>query len=115
MISKKNIKCYRGLSLSRGNDYIYIQPNVLLLPYIPCYTITFPADMSDDYAILPSASSTIVISVSDNEITGSLRGVNTRVCNVGKHANKMKFLLLIEFHSGCLFPFISTNQSEFVD
>ncbi|MGF7143851.1 AraC-like DNA-binding protein [Anaerotaenia torta] len=71
--------------------------------------------MSDEYTILPSASSTMVISVSDQKITGALRGVNTKICNVGKHANKMRFLLLVEFHSGCLFPLIRADQSEFVD
>ncbi len=115
MISKKNIECYQGISLSRGEDFLYIPPNVLLRPYISCYTITFPANMSDEYTILPSASSTMVISVSDQKITGALRGVNTKICNVGKHANKMRFLLLVEFHSGCLFPLIRADQSEFVD
>ncbi|WMC92531.1 helix-turn-helix transcriptional regulator [Kineothrix sp. MB12-C1] len=115
MISKKNIESYQGISLSRGDDFLYIPPNVLLQPYISCYTITFPTNMPDKYTILPSASSTMVISVSDQTIISTLRGVNTKICNVGEHANKMKFLLLIEFHSGCLFPLIRADQSEFVD
>lgn len=115
MISKKNLEYYQGVSLRRGDDYIYLLPDVLLQPYISCYTITFPSNMSDNYSILPSASSTIVVSVNESQIISGLRGVNTKICNVGKYANIMNFLLLIEFHSGCLFPFIGVNQSEFTD
>lgn len=112
MISQKSIECYQGILLSRGNDFLYVPPHILLQPYISCYTITFPREMANEYTILPTASSTMVISLSTNNIFSSLRGVNTKACNVGAHANKMKFLLLIEFRSGCLYPFINVDQYE---
>jgi AraC-like DNA-binding protein len=115
MINHKSIDCYKGIHLSRGRDFLYIPPNILLQPYISCYTITFPIDMPGDYTILPTASTTIVISVSDNNIFCSLRGVNTKTCNVGARANKMKFLLLIEFRTGCLYPFMKVDQNELTD
>lgn len=115
MISQKNIESFQGISLCRGNDFINIPPHHILKPYISCYTITIPIEMSGEYTILPTASSTIVISVSTNSVYSSLRGVNTKACNVGTHANRMKLLLLIEFHSGCLYPFIHTNQYELID
>lgn len=115
MITHKNIECYQGKSLSRGSDYLYIPPHILLQPYISCYTITFPVAMADEYTILPTASSTMVISVNNNHIFSGLRGVNTKACNVGAHANKMKFLLLIEFRTGCLYPFIKVDQEELSD
>jgi AraC-like DNA-binding protein len=71
--------------------------------------------MSDEYTILPTASSTLVVSVSTDSIISGLRGVNTKACNVGAYANRMKLLLLIEFHPGGLYPFIRIDQFELVD
>lgn len=115
MISQKNIERFQGISLCRGNDFINTPPHSILKPYISCYTITIPITMSNEYTILQTASSTIVISVSTNDIFSRLRGVNTKACNVGVHANMMKLLLLVEFHSGCLHPFINVEQSELID
>lgn len=115
MISQKNIEFFQGISLCRGIDFINIPPHHILKPYISCYTITIPIEMSNEYTILPTASSTMVISVSTNSVCSSLRGVNTKACNVGAHANRMILLLLIEFHSGCLYPFIHANQYELID
>ncbi len=115
MISQKNIERFQGISLCRGEDFLYISPHSILKPYISCYTITIPIAMSNEYTILPTASSTIVISVSTNDIFSRLRGVNTKACNVGVHANMMRLLLLVEFHSGCLYPFIKVEQSELID
>lgn len=117
MISQENIQCYKGISLSRGSNFLYVPPHILLKPYIANYTISFPTPktMPDEYTVLPTASSTLVISVNNNNIISSLRGVNTKACHVGTHANKMKLLLLIEFHSGALFPFIQIDQFELVD
>lgn len=115
MISQRYIELFQGISLCKGNDFINIPPHHILKPYISCYTITIPMEMSSEYTILPTASSTIVISVSTNSVCSNLRGVNTKACNVGAHANRMKLLLLIEFHSGCLYPFIHTDQYELID
>lgn len=117
MISQESIKCYQGISLSRGSSFLYIPPHILLQPYISNYTISFPTPhtMPDEYTVLPTASSTLVFSVSADSIIGGLRGVNTKACNVGTHANKMKILLLIEFHPGGLYPFFRIDQFELVD
>ncbi len=115
MVTQKSIEQFQGMSLSRGRDFLYLSPHILLRPYISCYTVTFPAEMSDEYTILPTASSTMIISVSNEDIFASLRGVNTKACTVGAYANKMKLLLLIEFHSGGLCPFIKTDQFELTD
>jgi AraC-like DNA-binding protein len=117
MITKESIQNYRGKSLNLGSNYLYISPHILLQPYIANYTITFPTSqtMPDAYTVLPTASSTLIISVSADSIFGGLRGVNTKACNVGAHANKMHLLLLIEFHPGGLHPFIHIDQFELLD
>lgn len=115
MISEKNIESYQGISLSRGNDFLYVPPDVLLQPYISCYTITFPKNMPDEYTILPTASSRITISVNTGNIYNGIVGVNTKTLCVGNYANKMHLMLLIEFHVGCLYPFIQIDQNELAD
>lgn len=115
MIRIENIQDYHGKTLKRSNDYLYIPPDNLLCPYISCYTITRPASMSDEYTIMPSASSTIVIAVDNKQISSRLRGVNTKASNVGVHANKMILLLLIEFYPGGLYPFLNMDQLELID
>lgn len=71
--------------------------------------------MPDEYTILPTASSTLVLSVTNDTIISAVRGVNTIACNVGSYANRMKLLLLIEFRPGGLFPFIKIDQTELAD
>ncbi|TCL63365.1 AraC-like DNA-binding protein [Hydrogenispora ethanolica] len=117
MIARESIPCYQGVSLRRGSNFLYLSPHILLQPYIANYTISFPTSqtMPDEYTVLPTASSTLVISVSADRIVSSLRGVNTKACHVGAYANKMKLLLLIEFHPGRLYPFIGIDQFELVD
>ncbi len=117
MISQESIKQYHGHSLSRGSNFLYVSPHFLLRPYIANYTVSFPTSetMPDDYTILPTASSTLTFSVSSDRMISGLRGVNTIPCKVGAAANKMKLLLLIEFHPGGLYPFIPVNHSELLD
>lgn len=117
MILQESIISYKGKFLNRGSSFLYISPHILLQPYISNYTITFPTPQTipDEYTILPTASSTLTISVSTDRIVSGLRGVNTKACNVGAYANKLKLLLLIEFHPGALYPFIQINQCELVD
>lgn len=117
MITQESIKSYQGISLNRGSNFLYVPPHILLQPYIANYTISFPTSqtMPDDYTVLPTASSTLTILVSSDHIISGLRGVNTKACPVGAHANKMKLLLLIEFHTGGLYPFIQMDQFELVD
>lgn len=115
MITLDEINKYQGPFLSRGEDFVYIPPHMALSPFISCYTITFPKKMPDDYMIIPSASSRIILSVSNQHIHSGLNGVNLKPDTAGDYANKMDLLLLIEFRSGCLYPFIHIDQSELVD
>ncbi|QHQ60111.1 helix-turn-helix domain-containing protein [Anaerocolumna sedimenticola] len=117
MITKESIQSYQGISLNRGSNFLYLSPHILLRPYIANYTISFPSPqtMPDEYTVLPTASSTLTISVGSDTIFSGLRGVNTKACNVGAFANKMKLLLLIEFQPGGLYPFIQIDQFELVD
>lgn len=117
MISQRVIPSYQGVFYERGPNHLYLPPHAMLRPYISNYTVSFPTqnEMPDDYTILPTASCTLVVSVHDGGIISRLRGVNTRACKVGVHANKMKLLLLIEFHPGGLYPFLPVNQQELLD
>lgn len=117
MISQASLEDYAGASLMRDKHVLYVSPHHLLRPFISSYTISFPSvqTMSDAYAVLPSASSTLVLAVAQNKMISSLRGTNTRVCHVGAFANKMKLLFLVEFHPGGLYPFIRVDQSELLD
>jgi AraC-like DNA-binding protein len=117
MITPYAVASYRGKTLSRGEDFLYIPPHALLRPFISNYTVSFPTprSMPDAYAILPTASSTLVISVGADQITAGLRGVNTRVCTVGSFANRMTLLLLIEFRPGGLYPFFRLEQTALTD
>lgn len=117
MISLESIAGYKGAALSRGSNFLYIPPHSLLQPYIANYTISFPTpqSMPDEYTILPTASSTLTMIMSADAIFYGLRGVNTKACHVGSYANKMKLLLLVEFHPGGLYPFLRIDQLELVD
>ena len=117
MVTLNSIKQYRGATLKSGVDYLYIPPHALLRPYISHYTVSFPTPhtMSDEYTVLPSASSTICISVDSKKIVSSLSGTNTKAEKVGMYANKMKLLLLIKFRSGGFFHFFNFMQTELTD
>lgn len=117
MISTNSLTRYHGKALMRNSHCLYLPPHPLLRSYIANYTISLPSvdTMPDAYTVLPTASSTLVISVSGNRIISRLRGVNTLATVVGAHANKMKLLLLIEFHPGGLHPFLPVDQIELQD
>ncbi len=101
----------------RGESFVYIPAHPLLSPYISNYTVTFPEKtmMTDQYTIMPSASSTLVYSSVDHTIESGVRGVSTKSCVVGREANRFTFLLLIEFHPGGFYPFFKINQHELQD
>lgn len=123
MLSHSHIQAYRGPALERGGSYVYLAPHPLLQPYIPCYTLTCPVDsgMTEDYTILPTASTTLVFSIGENHIDANLRGANTVASVVGGHARSYRMLLLIEFLPGALSPFFKepldafANRSEALD
>lgn len=108
---------YTQFVLQRGENFLYIPPHPRLQPYISNYTLTFPTpnSMSDQYTILPSASSTLVFSVRGQHILNGLNGVSTKACVVGAYANRFDVLLLIEFHPLGLYPFLRVDQHELVD
>ncbi len=117
MVSQQELAAYQGVSFERGANHLYLPSHPLLQPHISHYTVSFPTanDMPDSYAILPSASCTLVVSVGSASMHSRLRGVNTQACIVGTHANKMKLLLLIEFRPGGLRPFLQIDQQELMD
>lgn len=117
MITMENIAQYQGANISSGKNYLYILPNALLRPYISHYCVSFPTPqtMSDEYSVLPSASSVMCISVDGGEINTSYNGTNTKASVVGDYANKKELLLLIKFQSGGFFPFYGFHQDELAD
>lgn len=117
MIAKSSLSEYAGKALSRGESFVYAPPCAKLVPFLSCYTLTFPTPdtMSGAYTILPSASATIVVSVGERGMAVVLRGVNSRAQNVGAYAKWMRMILLIEFRPGCLYPFLSVDQCELLD
>lgn len=116
MITVTQLNEFKGLCYERGEDYVYAYPHALLRPYILHYAVTFPGNIPDDYTVLPSASSTMIFLVDGNDnINSGLSAVNTKSSTVGSVANKAKLLLLIEFRTGCLYPFLKVDQSELRD
>ncbi|MDL2318896.1 helix-turn-helix transcriptional regulator [Eubacteriales bacterium OttesenSCG-928-A19] len=117
MIGRDSVARYRGPSLMRGPGFVYVRPDPLLAPYIANYTITCPAPdtMSDEYTVMPTASATLSYAVRSGTAIGGLRGVNTRASVVGAYANRFELLLLIEFHTGGLYPLLGIPQAELLD
>ncbi len=117
MISKESVQAYSGPALMRGPGYVYLRPSPLLAPYIANYTVTCPvvSAMSEQYTVMPTASTTLVYSVGENAIFDGLRGVNTKAAVVGGHAAQYRLLLLIEFHPAGLYPLLGLPQSELLD
>jgi len=115
MITREELKNYKGAFLSRESDSLYVLPHILLRPYISCYTISFPVGMPDEFTVLPTASSRFVFALDENGIHSSIVGINTKAISIGKYASKMEMLLLIEFHTGGFYPFVKPEQHELVD
>lgn len=67
MISLESMRRYRGAVLMGGGSFLYLPPHQALQSYIANYTITFPTPqtMPEDYTILPTASTTLIIAVVD--------------------------------------------------
>lgn len=117
MINKLMVQNFNGNKLLKGDNYIYLPPNPLLLPYISNYTITCPTPetMPDQYTILPTASTTLIYTIGNSNISSSLRGVNSKPIEVGAYANKQKLMILIEFHPAGLYPLLKIPQNELLD
>lgn len=112
-----DIQQFSGPVHERGDTYLYLPAHRLLQGYIANYTLTFPVAgaMSVAYTILPTASATLAISVGDSCMIGGLNGADTRAVCVGGHAALQRMMLLVEFHPGCLRPFLAIDQQELAD
>lgn len=115
MINANDIISYEQPALFRNEKTLVIAPHKLLHPYIANYTFTIPDTMPEQQTILPSASSTLVYSVSSKEIVNGLRGVSTKPTVIGSFAKQFVFMFLIEFHAGGLYPFIKVDQCFLTD
>jgi len=117
MIVKASINSYKGQLINCDKSCLYISPHEILQPYIANYAIAFPSPqtMPDEYTILPTASTGLIIKVNNGKINVTLRGANTKAFNAGASSNKVNLLLLIEFHSGGLYPFMPFDQAEIID
>ncbi len=119
MLTKDSIKNYMNFNrvLYRGVDFIYIQPHSELRNFISNYTITFPSDgmMSDNYAVVPHGSATLVLSCSNSKIQGNLFGPITKPSYVGKSANNFKLLFIVEFQPAGYYAFSGMPQKEITD
>lgn len=110
MMTTNDIISYNQPALFKNEHALVIAPHKLLYPFIANYTFTVPKTMSEQQTILPSASSTLVYSITNNEIVNGLRGVNTKPVIIGSFAKQFEFMFLIEFHAGGLYPFIKVDQ-----
>lgn len=117
MIDRNSLRAYRGPAFVRQADALYLPPHPLLSPYIANYTISCPSPqtMPSDYTVLPTASASLVYAVDGTDITGGLRGVNSRATTVGAYANRFDLLVIIEFHPAGLYPFLRIPQAELLD
>ncbi|MGC6174307.1 helix-turn-helix domain-containing protein [Lacrimispora sp. 38-1] len=119
MLTKDSIHNYVncGRVLIRGVDFIYIQPHLELRNFISNYTITFPSKgmMSDNYAVVPHGSATLVLACTDSHIHGSLFGPITKPSYVGKSGNDFSLLFIVEFQPAGYYAFSKMPQKEITD
>jgi AraC-like DNA-binding protein len=103
--------------LIRGVDFIYILPHLELRNFISNYTITFPSKgmMSDNYAVLPHGSATLVLSCTGSQIHGNLFGPITKPSYVGKSGNNFSLLFIVEFQPAGYYAFSGMPQKEITD
>ena len=118
-MKKETIKDFRatGRILTHGADFIYLLPHPALRNWISNYTITFPSAgmMSDQYAVLPHGSATLVFACHENGILGNLFGPITRPACVGRAANSFRLLFIVEFQPAGYYAFSAMPQKELTD
>lgn len=116
MIAKEDIRtfCESNRVLLRANDFIYLLPHPALRNWISNYTITFPNKnmFSNNYAVIPHGSATLVFSCDGKGLYGKLFGPATQSCTVGEQANQLNMLLIIEFQPAGLYIFTGAPQKE---
>ncbi len=119
MLTKDSIQNYINYSriLIRGVDFIYIKPHPALRNFISNYTITFPSKgmMSDNYAVVPHGSATLVLSYTDSQIHGNLFGPITKPAYVGNSTNHFRLLFIVEFQPAGYYAFSGMPQKHITD
>jgi AraC-like DNA-binding protein len=71
--------------------------------------------MSDQYAVLPHGSATLVFTCSQNSIGSSLFGPITKPVQVGYMANTFRLLFIVEFQPAGYYAFSGIPQNELAD
>lgn len=101
----------------RGDGFMYLLPHPALRNWISNYTITFPSPgmMSDQYAVMPHGSATLVFSCNTSDMEVSLFGPATKPACVGGSANRFGMLFIVEFQPAGYYAFSGMPQSELVD
>lgn len=103
--------------LVRSAGFMYLLPHPALRSWISNYTITFPVPgmMSDQYAVMPHGSATLVFSCNASGMEASLFGPATRPACVGGSANRFELLFIVEFQPAGYYAFSGMPQSELTD
>lgn len=119
MITTENIRTYNDpyRILVKAEDFLYLLPHPALCTWISNYTITFPRKgmMSDQYAVIPHGSATLVLSWDGNSMKGNLFGPTTKPVSVGTEANLSKLLFIVEFQPAGYYAFSGMPQKELID
>lgn len=119
MITVKEIPAFHEASrtLVQGDGYIYLLPHPALRNWISNYTITFPdaCMMSDRYTVIPHGCATLVLSYGGGAFSGSLFGPATKPACIGRNANRLHFLLIVEFQPAGYYAFSGMPQNELTD
>ena len=119
IVTSESIRDFResGRVLIRDTGFMYLLPHPALRKWISNYTITFPYDsqMSNEYAIIPHGSATLVFSSTESNISGELFGPMTRPICVGKEANSSNALFIVEFQPAGYYAFSGIPQKELTD
>ena len=118
-MTNETIKDFRetGRILVRDDSFMYLLPHPALRNWISNYTITFPYSsmMSDQYAVIPHGSATLVFACNENSISGHLFGPMTKPAGVGHEANSFSALFIVEFQPAGYYAFSGMPQKAFTD
>lgn len=89
-------------------------PHPALRTFISNYTISFPCLglLSEQYAIMPHGSATLVFACDEHKISGNLFGPITKSASVGQSANSVPLLFIVEFQPGGYYGFHKHPQKE---
>ena len=96
---------------------MYLLPHPGLRNWISNYTITFPSAgmISNDYAVIPHGSATLVFACDGDRLYGDLFGPITMPACVGSTANRFAMLFIVEFQPAGYYAFSGMPQNELTD